>query len=542
MRQPPWCSIHHLLARHRQGDVARALAECSPTHLAYLDGEFRFVFVNDAYVKGSGHSREELLGRNHFEVFPNTENEAIFRRVRDSGQPACFVAKPFEYADQPWRGVTYWDWTLTPVKDRAGRVKGLAFSLTDVTSRVQADGRSELHNARAKSLNARLVRRRRQAERQAEQLRVLMESLAEGVAVFDRRGRITYINPAAAGLLSVPRPNQPRVVGELSLKVSVGEQALPLSRALMMRTFVGRETATGEVSVTGPDGTPRQLSFTRALVRSRAGKVTGAVVTFHDVSELRRLERAKDDFLQVLAHELRNPLAAAHGLVSLARQRLKPENLAGVGEQLALTSAQLDRLNALIGEIIDGYRVSSGRLPLDLGPVDLNLVVAQTVAPHQKAARGADLVVGEPPARVLPVRADAGRLAQVLDNLLANAFKYSPPGSEIRMTMATEAGPAGVASDASAPAAGGASWVVLRVEDEGIGIPPDQLEKVFEGFYRASNITSSQPGGLGLGLYVSRDIIRRHGGELWAQNRPGGGTAMCLRLPLRPTPPPGPSS
>ena len=129
--------------RRRAEELARTLEqergtlqvimESTRAQLAYLDQWFNFIWVNSAYAQGSCHSKQELLGRNHFELFPNPENQAIFERVRDTGQSVEFRAKPFEYADQPERGITYWDWTLVPVKGGNGQVQGLVLSLMDVT-------------------------------------------------------------------------------------------------------------------------------------------------------------------------------------------------------------------------------------------------------------------------------------------------------------------------------------------------------------------------------------------------------------------------
>ena len=122
----------------RERDILRTLMENTGAQLAYLDAKFNFVQVNHAYVQGCGHPREELIGRNHFDLFPDPENQAIFERVRDTRQPMCFRAKPFEFADQPERGITYWDWTLVPVLDAAGSVEGLVLSLADVTLQAHA--------------------------------------------------------------------------------------------------------------------------------------------------------------------------------------------------------------------------------------------------------------------------------------------------------------------------------------------------------------------------------------------------------------------
>lgn len=129
--------------RQSERNILQVIMENTPAHLAYLDTDFNFVEVNSAYAKGCGRSREELIGRNHFALFPHAENQAIFERVRDTGEPVEFRAKPFKFPDHPEWGTTYWDWTLTPVKDQKGETQGLAFSLFNVTERVRAQAEIE---------------------------------------------------------------------------------------------------------------------------------------------------------------------------------------------------------------------------------------------------------------------------------------------------------------------------------------------------------------------------------------------------------------
>jgi signal transduction histidine kinase len=119
------------------------------------------------------------------------------------------------------------------------------------------------------------------------------------------------------------------------------------------------------------------------------------------------------------------------------------------------------------------------------------------------------------PKTPVEVMADPQRLGQAISNLLTNATKYTPAGKTIRVRLAKPNGA-----------------VVLKVEDEGVGIPPEDLERIFDGFYRTPDVTKWQPGSVGLGLYISRGLVRRMGGDLWAENRPGGGTVMCLKMPL----------
>jgi PAS domain S-box-containing protein len=141
----------------RERDTLQTIMESTHAHLAYLDSDFNFVGVNSAYAQGSGHNRAELIGHNHFDLFPNAENQAIFEHVRDSGRPVVFHAKSFEFAGQPERGVTYWDWSLVPVKkekdgEEDGQVRGLVFSLLDVTHQVRVEQERERHMARLDTL------------------------------------------------------------------------------------------------------------------------------------------------------------------------------------------------------------------------------------------------------------------------------------------------------------------------------------------------------------------------------------------------------
>ncbi|MHB1295008.1 MAG: PAS domain S-box protein [Anaerolineae bacterium] len=139
-------------ALQEERDRLSVLMELTQANLAYLDAAFNLVAVNSAYVAGSGYSREDLLGRNHFELFPDAENEVIFRHVRDTGKPMRFEAKPFVYAHTPERGVTYWDWTLAPVLSPNGRVTGLVLSLLDVTERVRVQEELERRGNRLRGL------------------------------------------------------------------------------------------------------------------------------------------------------------------------------------------------------------------------------------------------------------------------------------------------------------------------------------------------------------------------------------------------------
>jgi PAS domain S-box-containing protein len=200
-------------ALQSEKDILQAIMENTSAHLAYLDPQFNFLNVNDAYVKGSGCQKEELIGRNHFDLFPNDENLAIFRKVVDTGEPIRFHSKPFVYKYQPWRGTTYWNWSLVPIKDGGGNVKGLVLSLLDVTesklmedalrdSQSQLEKRIEERTSDLAELNMSLQveiadRISAEAELSMERRRfqLLTENAPFAMVLVGKDGAFNYFNP-----------------------------------------------------------------------------------------------------------------------------------------------------------------------------------------------------------------------------------------------------------------------------------------------------------------------------------------------------------
>ena len=231
------------------------------------------------------------------------------------------------------------------------------------------------------------------------------------------------------------------------------------------------------------------------------------------VTEIRKPEELRQEFMRMVGHELRNPVQLMKGISQVLRLRLSSNQMGDAPRLLDFMDRQLNRIARLLEDILLAYRTGSGRLSLQVGPVDLSQMVADSLAPYTLA--GTHDIAVETDGRELTVLCDRERVAQILGNLLDNATKYTPPGNKVRVFVRL-AGP---------------DQAVVTVEDEGIGIPQDELEKVFSGFYRARNVRG-YASGLGLGLYISRELARCQGGDVWAETVPAGGTRMHLRLPL----------
>jgi PAS domain S-box-containing protein len=308
----------------QERDTLQTIMENTHAQLAYLDADFNFLRVNTAYTDGSGHKKEELIGRNHFELFPNAENEEIFEHVRETGEPIFFHAKPFVYSDQPERGTTYWDWSLVPVMDEDEEIRGLVFSLLDVTDRER--------------LMVQLARER-------AKLQAIIENAPEGIVVADERARIVMTNPATDRLYArpIPRGESYESHAELGLCRPDGTAIPPRDLPLTRSALDGETHRDEELEIVWPGNERRDLLVDTAPIRDSRGHVSGAVGLFRDVTERRRVEervRRYAEQLQVL-HEIDAAVLAA-----------------GSAEEIAEVS--LDGLRKLVG-----YEVASVEL-LDL--------------------------------------------------------------------------------------------------------------------------------------------------------------------------------
>jgi PAS domain S-box-containing protein len=256
-------------ALERERDVLQTIMESTHAQLAYFDPQFNFVRVNSAYAQGSGYSKQELFGRNHFELFPHAENQAIFEQVRETGEPVLFHAKPFEFPDRPELGTTYWDWTLVPVKDRHGEVRGLVLSLLDVTEREQTMGQLDAERAR---------------------LEAIIENAPEGIVVADEACRIVLTNSVADGIYARPVPYGEDFESHAALVLCHPDgtpydpRDLPLTRSALD----GETISDLEMAILWPDGQRRHLLVNSAPIRDSQGQVSGAVAVFQDITQRRR--------------------------------------------------------------------------------------------------------------------------------------------------------------------------------------------------------------------------------------------------------------
>jgi signal transduction histidine kinase len=241
--------------------------------------------------------------------------------------------------------------------------------------------------------------------------------------------------------------------------------------------------------------------------------------------ELEQLDKLKTQFLSMASHELRTPLTAVSGFMQIARRRMGRLGAAAdvpdpwrdeakkADETLEMANRQAKKLARLIDELLDVSRLQQGRVEMRLAEIELGDVVREVGERMKLLSKGHEIetkVEG-----TAPIVADRDRIEQVFENLVGNAIKYSPESGRIEMSLHVN----------------GANAIV-SVRDQGIGIAPAEVEKIFGLFYRSPDPRADHVGGLGLGLYISREIVSRHHGKLWAERNPDAGTTFHVTLPL----------
>jgi two-component system phosphate regulon sensor histidine kinase PhoR len=344
----------------------------------------------------------------------------------------------------------------------------------------------------------------------------ILRSMVEGVAVIDAQERLVFYNRAFSEIFNVPvstaegRPlieavRNAELVG-LIRKALRGEEGLQndISMGIVqMQNF--SVTAAPVMALETTNGAPD----------ADRAKPSGAVVVLHDVTELRRLERVRQDFVANVSHEFKTPLTAIQGFAETLLSGALDDPTSN-RRFLEIIRTHAVRLARLTNDLLKLARIEAGKLEVEFFPVGLiELIEGCAETTLLKASRKQITLEIEVPPGLPPVRGDAGLLRDVLQNLLDNAIQYTPEGGHIR-----------VSADLRSKEA------VVTVTDTGIGIPASDKERIFERFYRVDAARSREAGGTGLGLSIAKHIVEAHGGHLWVDSVIGEGSKFSFSIPI----------
>jgi two-component system phosphate regulon sensor histidine kinase PhoR len=377
----------------------------------------------------------------------------------------------------------------------------------------------------------------RQAELGRERLELIISSMAEGLLITDARGAITLLNYSAQHLLTQAQIDLQQDIPLRSLALTsdvpwLDKLAEIIDRALAGETVMNQEIIAGEIR----ESVPLTLSISAApLHESNQLQLypIGVVAVLNDITSNKQIEKLKDEFVSVVSHELRTPLTSIKGFTQhlirridrrLRKAHQEQNNIASAGDlpesydlrSLHIVQSQTEHLERLVNDLLDLSRVQWGNLNLQYTSFFLADVLAECVHSAQVSADQHTIYL-DIQVQDTKILADQTRMGQIIGNILDNAVKYSPNGGQVTVQLGDLDGD-----------------YLVNITDQGIGINPVYLDHIFERFYRLRNSASRQYSGIGLGLYVTRAIIERHGGRIWVTNNQGVGCTFSFTLPRTP--------
>ncbi len=528
------------------------------SHLVYLDNNFNFVQVNETYARTCGYRPEDMIGKNHFELYPNKEVEAIFTRVRDTGEPFEVHDRPFEFPDQPARGVTYWDWTLHPVKDSSSAVIGIVFSLFETTQRKKAEDE--------------ISRLNRDLHQKLAELQTIFDTVPIGIAITDVQGGNIMSNHAFANIWRKPMPAAQSVSDYSAFKAYWANTNRPVMPGEWASAcaVLNAETVIGQLmKVERFDGTSGFIHNSAAPILDDAGHVVGSVVATMDITErmeaenalrkarneleskvaerTRELEKAVEELQQEIterkkleqqllqsqkmesigilaggvAHDFNNLLSAIYGYAEILHEQIPRDD-----EQLLECVENILNAATRAAELTKSLLTFSRKQPNDPKPVFVNDIIANT-SRLIKRIIGEDIeFITEYYGKELSVMADTGQIAQMLMNLATNSRDAMPGGGRLTISVRKT-----FVAECSLPfldLQSSGEYAQISVADTGSGIEEESIDRIFEPFF-----TTKEPGkGTGLGLSIVYRIAKQHSGSVVIKSEKGFGTTVTIFLPL----------
>jgi signal transduction histidine kinase/integral membrane sensor domain MASE1 len=358
-----------------------------------------------------------------------------------------------------------------------------------------------------------------------EFLKTVLENLNEGILVFDEHGKVTMSNRAA-------REVHQRIVGgaemglplmdQFELREPDGRTSLPSGSSPRERALRGETVRDVELIAIAPDRTPVSLMITSQPLLDAAGERSGAITLVRDVSDAKRVDRLKSEFVSVVSHELRTPLTSIRGSIGLVCGGASGELPPKAKQLLDIAYRNTDRLTTLINDILDIEKIEAGKAQLMLRPTELGPLLEQALEGNAGYAASCEVHLHlHRPVPHAMVNVDANRLLQVMANLLSNAAKFSPRGATVDVSVQL----ANSAIDHG-------SQVRVCVRDDGPGIPPEFREHLFQKFSQVDGSDSRSKSGTGLGLAISRALIERMQGRIDFESQPGRGALFFFDLPV----------
>ncbi len=474
----------HQALELQQARTAAIIAD-TPIGLSFFDRDMRVLTLNAEYTRIAHFDPVTAVGEVLYDLAPGTEaRRALHDRVL-AGEPLDEDNVPYQY---PGEDTRFYDIRYRPVREAGGAITGILSAVTDVTDKVLAQ---------------------QELEAQSGLMETMVAATPIGIAFFDRAMRAISLNVEWA-----------RMTG-MDFATARGQylyEALPTMReqeAAHQRALGGEAVDLDDVVYPLPGYEhPRHYDVHFRPIWDKDGAIAGILSAVSDVTARHEIDQQKDEFIALASHELKTPVTSIKGYAQSGLRTATKSGDERLMRTLRVIDEQSNRLTRLINELLDVSRTQNNTLSLYAEPFDLRRLVHEVVTNLQLTAPDFTLDLNLPTQPTL-INADAQRIEQVVVNLVQNAIKYSGESQQVEVSVAVEG-----------------HEVITTVRDLGVGIPLDQQLRVFNRFFRASNVSSRHYSGLGLGLFIAHGIVERHGGRMWLQSVEGVGSTFSFALPL----------
>lgn len=396
-----------------------------------------------------------------------------------------------------------------------GEMRGQALRIAngDYSGKIPVRGRDELGQL-AETFNQlaeRIEEAQETTEAERNRLNSVLTHMTDGVIATDRRGKIITINETALGLLDITNEE---ASGQSIIEI------LRLEEDYTLRSLLeDNNEMVIEWQPKNHESEPVMIRVDFSMSRRESGFITGIVAVLHDVTEQEKTERERREFVSNVSHELRTPLTSMRSYIE-ALQEGAWQDPEVAPDFLNVTLEETDRMIRMINDLLNLSRMDSGKGDLQLEYVNFNKLMNFILDRFDMMVNAQEkkyVIVREFTQRDLWVEIDPDKMIQVIDNIMNNAIKYSPDGGQITCRLLETH-----------------NNVILSISDQGLGIPKKDIGKVFDRFYRVDKARARAQGGTGLGLAISKEVVKAHGGNIWADSQEGEGSTFHISLPYEP--------
>lgn len=440
------------------------------------DKKWRYVYLNEKATMLTGLKREQLLNKSLYELYPERTKLPIFKKFQN-------IMKKGKYAELEYFSPGANRWILTkfyPTQD------GMTTFITDITDQ-------------------------KESEERARYLATLTENMVDAVISTNKAHKIVSWNSGAELLYQwkldeVRGKNMTKVLKTVFPHEQQG-------RMSVYEKLAKHSVWRGEVIHTRKDGVQIPILSSIALLKDSRGVLIGNVAVNRDITELKRLEKQKEEFLAVASHELKTPVTSLKAYGQVVKNRFARKGDTNSVVLMEKMDNQINKLTTLIIDLLDVTKIQSGKLQIRYEFFDFGQLITEIVEQMQLTTK--QHIVITHLGKTKKIYADRERIAQVMINFLTNAIKYSSDAKQIKVSVTYVKNAIG-----------------FSVQDFGIGIPKKKQEKIFERFYRVEGKGKDTYPGLGLGLYISAEIIKQHGGEISFKSTEGKGSIFTFTIPL----------